>query len=265
MKKTAIILALMSIQISFAQTINTETTSFSVRGTTVAKNIFQLETNVGISIRSSSVVTNHIYTLPEILLRYGITNRLEVQAGTYISLRGENYSLESLNLGLKYNIIGQNSERFQMSAIATYSFPNSNIYSVNNVRAALAFEYLISDKHSLGANVGYNYKQFDFTSFRVYSNNFFGTLIYRYQVLNNLSCFVEGYWNTAFIRNTSPLLDPSNAVGVENGLFGDVGLLYQINNRMQIDYVYSYGGYFNSPIRNQFHKVGFHFMLGGKK
>ncbi len=263
MKRITAILVLLSSHFSFAQTIATESPSFSAGATTVPKTIFQVETNLGVNISYDNLLvqTNINYVLPTTLLRYGLTNRLEVRANPTMNLSSNDYSLASMYLGLKYNIIGQKNEKFQMSVIANYGFPVAQNSVKMELNSIFTFNYDFSDKHSLGANVGYHFKDMRVITSQVYSNNIFGTLIYNYKILDNLSCFVEGKYGSEinyFTPSTANIPPSSNTF---NSFYWDTGLLYQINDRMQLDYVFG----MDLPYLTQFHMFGFHFMIGGKK
>ncbi len=262
MKKITLFLLLtITVQFSFAQTINTESPSFSAGGMTLQKNIFQMETNFGVNFYIPFDGSNQSYLLPTTLLRYGITDRIEIRANPTMISYNDVYSLTSFLVGAKFNLIGQKEEKIQLSVIANYGFPMTRSSIHFEANTILTFNYDFAKKHSLGANLGYHFQDLRSVTTKTYSNDFFATLIYNYQIFENLSCFIEGKWN-ADLRYYTPNfanIPPSN--NTSHNYYWDAGLLFKINNKIQIDYVY--GMDFDNSTR--FHMLGLHFMLDFNK
>ncbi len=261
MKKIVVFLMFILANNLFAQEINTESPSFSAGGMTVPKNTFQVETNFGLRRKAPYEYTELSYTLPTMLLRYGMTDRFEIRVNPSMRLDPFKYSLIALYVGAKYNIIGQNNDKFQMSIIANYGLPIVFENLKIDLNSFLALNYNLTEKHSLGANLGYQYQKHEFYNARIDVNGFFSTLIYSYQITDGLSCFAEAKLNVdkSYFTSAYSNFPPSNSTF--NSYFWDIGLLYKFGKRYQIDYVY--GMDFDNSL--QFHTLGFHFMLNTVK
>jgi len=267
MKKSIIFLVLTVIsQWSFSQEINTESPSFSAGGMTLKKNIFQVESNWGINYIPGLGENFYNFILPTVLIRYGITDRFELRANPILRLNNNNYSLESMYVGMKYNLIGQKDEKVQMSIIANYGLPvltgNPRLY----FNSRLTFNYDFAKKHSFGVNLGYNFQRLRILNLKFIDNGFFATLVYNYKITNRLSCFVEGkinilYSKFSYTPSTPSKPLPNNVNTIWNNYNWDTGILYKLGSRFQIDYVY--GMAFDNS--SQFHMLGFHFMLNTTK
>ncbi len=259
MKKILIAGMLLVGSTLFAQDINTESPSFSAGGMTVSKNIFQVETNFGVNLKLLNNTNNHDFILPTMLIRYGITKRLEVRVNPIMKLNKTNYQLVGTNVGAKYNIIGQKEQKVQMSIIGGYALPVVSLATKINFNTVLTFNYDFAEKHSLGVNLGYQYLDFRISNAKIKTNLFLATLIYNYQITNRLSCFVEGkvdLWRTKLVN-----IVPQINGGPSARYFWDTGLLYKFGDRYQIDYVFG----MNFDNSYKFHMLGFHFMLNTSK
>jgi hypothetical protein len=126
---------------------------------TVPKGYVQIEAGVGYEQDGKGIGT---LTVPTVLTKYGVTDRFEIRLITevvsYHFLSERNTGLTPVEVGLKTNLIQESGVVPTISFIGYVSIPEfaskgfKNNYS--HPRFRFAFEHTLSDKFSLGYNLG---------------------------------------------------------------------------------------------------------------
>jgi hypothetical protein len=155
MKKTLLIIlvTLLLSNISKAQDFNSDRLGFSESPTTVEKGHLQLET--GLKLEDDGINLN---TGSDILLRFGISEKLEIKTNLNLQYIGTFDNIPSLTFGGKYNFIEQNNIIPKVSASYYFNFPymvkgrKMNPHLSN--RILLSAQNFIGDYFSLCYNIG---------------------------------------------------------------------------------------------------------------
>lgn len=208
----------------------------SVSVFTTGKNIAQFETGVSFSDSDQSYTSN-------VFLRYGVTDRIEVNGGgSYLLSETDRMTtgLTNYNLGFKFNVFEGDTMMPSTAVQVGFSIPSENL-SEQRAFASLLFliNNIINDKLSYTINFGVNLdleksqisvldddgnpKLKDITYFEgIYTFNLM------YKISNKFSVFLEPYGS--FNRYDPPKIK----------INANAGLSYLVGNNFQLDL---YGGH----------------------
>ena len=222
----------------FSQGIVTDRPDQTESSITVGKNNFQIESG-GMYQKSDN---SNSFFGPSTLLRYGITNGIELRFVTQYEFTkivldgGEiKYSgFNDLEFGAKIQLLKKETKNTEIAFLSHVIIPTAKENLMSNrvgVVNKLAISHVIFDKIGLGYNIGYDYvgRQSSLT----YS------LALGFQLSNSLGFYIEPYGEWGESNNFE-----SNF---------DVGFTYLVNDNFQLDA--SYGVGLNNDM--QYLSVGF--------
>lgn len=279
MKNFILFVVTLSISVSgWGQTISTEAPSVSAGGSTVDKNVFQIESTFGHSGVTNGTSIDHYYHLPNLLFRYGVLDRLELRLGTAPYLvrvhwfdSPSNYiHIINTALGAKYHIL--NSEKNNVSVIAQYNLPSyskiNDKFESNEFQGAssiLTYSGAFNDQHSIGANFGVSFSKGPtwlmnhgdpLIYFRLTELDLNYSFIYNYSFLSQWTVFGEVFASSSKIKYVWEGETVSEGDFRTNIGF-DTGVLYLLKDNIQLDAVLGY------DITNEsfFQSLGFNIMF----
>lgn len=224
-----ILLFLISMQ-NYAQGIVTDRPDQTESSSTVERKVLQIESGLAFESFENGVENNFIG--PSTLLRYGISNTLELRFAsayqlTKIEFQGadNNFSgFSDLEFGAKVQILKKENVNTEIAFLSHLIIPtaktditSNNIGSINK----LAISHSISNKVSLGYNVGYD--------FVVKQSALTYSLALGFSISDRVGFYIEPYGSW-----------------VEQNQFEsnfDTGLTFLLNPNFQLDV--SYGAGFN--------------------
>lgn len=132
--------------------------------TAVGKGTLQLEFETLYSVEKSTALKNTTWNIPNILIRYGLSDKIELQLHTPFTkdrcfenngLTSTIFSFKEVELGVSYNLWGQKNIRPEVAIMvraiaATESFGFKEIGNM----VSLNFSNAIGQKFTLGYNLG---------------------------------------------------------------------------------------------------------------
>ncbi|MCR9172660.1 MAG: transporter [bacterium] len=260
MKLNIIIISLLLSATGFSQSISTEAPSVSASAVTVPSGFLQGELSTQVSIQDNGTNPDAQFDqLPFLLVRYGITERLELRLEQNTSLNRFNgntsYRMNHLGIGAKYSIL-PNDGNTNLAAIARYS-PYNGGWDGNQGDITLAFSHVFLERHSVGANLGYSLFRLNpgepnpITT--MYAIPF--SAVYSFQFADNWTAFGEVFGN----YNELTVGDVSIFSGDNYGV--DFGLQFLLRENIQLDWVSGFG----LTSKYQFHSLGFNIYFDTKK
>ncbi len=248
-KITSFLFLLLITTTTFGQSdsippISTDRPTQSVSPYFVPRGAFQLETGAVYTDRTDDYNEIQMWSLGTTQIRYGIFDNFEVNVGTSYESRtvmpiengnDSTYSgMGAVSAGFKVFVCDENGIRPAMAIVGTINFRH-----LGNENFAPTFSYPlgklvathnITDRLSLGYNIGFSYSGEDADGFFVYSA-YLG-----YSITPQLWSFIEAYGN------------------FDNGNFpnhrGDAGLTYRLTDRFQLDL--SAGTGFDNEVQRYF-------------
>ncbi|XOV69054.1 MAG: hypothetical protein ACFHU9_07665 [Fluviicola sp.] len=260
MKLVAFNLSLLLCVTGFSQSISTEAPSVSASAVTVPKGFLQGELSTQVSIQDNGVNPNAQFDqLPFLLMRYGLTNRLELRLEQNTGLNHFNgnisYRMNHLGIGAKYSIL-PNEGNTNLAAIVRYSPFNGN-WDGNQGDITLTFSHAFLEQHTVGANLGYSLFRLNpgdpnpITS--MYAIPF--SAVYSFQFADNWTAFGEvfGNYNELIIGDLSVFSGDNYGV--------DFGLQFLLRENIQLDWVSGFG----LTNKYQFHSLGFNIYFDTNK
>lgn len=225
-------LRILIVSISFfnsfySQNISTDRPSNTDNSSTLNRNLLQLETGV---LKSNLFQTNPKeinYTIPTVLLRYGLSENIEIRVleefgfskfvPDTFGIVQQTKGINSFEVGTKLQIFKKKTSPFEFSLLTQFVIPkltNQNVSLINTSK--LLGSYKIKTNLNLGFSIGYN------NNFSIKNE---GLLAYSLLLGNNIgsktAIFFELYGNGSssnFFQNT------------------DAGIAYLIKENIQIDF-----------------------------
>jgi hypothetical protein len=234
---------------SFAQDkdyeIATDRPSVSFSAATSPKNILIAETGC-----FQEKVGNFNILIPNVSLRYGITQRLEARlGGEYLTGDVSESLFLPLTIGLKYRINNPEHEKWSVSALwsSKLPFPSDIENSVLRHSFKGLFQYNVSSKVYTFSNLGVELLK-DVDAFAQFS--------YTLGVGAN---WTKGLYNYVEVFGYQPF---KNIYADTHG--ANIGIIYIIKNQYQLDA--SIGGYWDTALRDRlFFNLGFSTYFKMKK
>ena len=212
----------------FCQEISTDRPDQTESPDIVLRNHLQIETGFFYEKDNSNArAKTENYNLPEVLLRYGLLNRLELRFSAFYSRediltpngRIRNTGFQPFEIGSK--ILFYEGSKFipKISALTEFALPKTGIDEYRLKHISPSFMMLmsneISDKFELGYNIGYDWNLDDKTTTGVY------TISLAYSPYEKISTYLESY---GFMQN-----------GTSADFRMDYGITYAFRDNMQFD------------------------------
>ena len=212
---------------AISQTIATDRPSaLTENSTSLYKNGIQLES--GFLIQLDSGETQPI-SAPNLLLRYGLTEKTELRLMNDVLVDEENVELGVWTIGAKIQLY--KSDKVNLSVLPSIQIPSDydDIGSLSEqpINAKVIGNYVLSKANSVGYTIGYTF-----------NNNEIGySLFLGHNFSDKISTFIELY-------------------GFNNQLNIDAGLAYLIQDKLQFD------AYFGTGLNNKmvFASVGLSYL-----
>ena len=212
---------------AISQTIATDRPSaLTENSTSLYKNGIQLES--GFLIQLDSGETQPI-SAPNLLLRYGLTEKTELRLMNDVLVDEENVELGVWTIGAKIQLY--KSDKVNLSVLPSIQIPSDydDIGSLSEqpINAKVIGNYVVSKANSVGYTIGYTF-----------NNNEIGySLFLGHNFSDKISTFIELY-------------------GFNNQLNIDAGLAYLIQDKLQFD------AYFGTGLNNKmvFTSVGLSYL-----
>lgn len=210
-----------ALLINAQEPINTDRPDQSDGTYTLTKNKFQLEngfTFIDDDVRSED------YFASDYMLRYGLTTSTEIRLVAELGNQDGQWQMNPLGLSIKQALVTNKGIVPSVTAVGYIYLPKTA--SIDNrpseVPASflLAFENELSNRLSLGYNIGMEYDGDD------YDENWVSTAALEYSLSKKISFFIEYYGS--YKKDDDPFDDD-----YENGIDG--GVLWGINPNFQID------------------------------
>lgn len=240
--------------------IATDRPTVSFSAATTPKNIFIIESGYFRSTDQVSPFRVNTH-LPNLFLRYGLTNKLELRLGQEVEisrffenneLKARNTFWQPMHLGIKYRLNDLENTKFSMSAmwVSRIPIPNSLENITQRHYAKLLMQYNFSQDFYAFSNLGLDLH-------RNFNNE--NELLWAYtlgvgrKISQGVYSFVEYYGSSLF---------PINNDNHTHGL--NVGSIYIFDNRYQFDVLA--GMSFDKPFRDFYYfTLGFSTYLKFKK
>jgi hypothetical protein len=216
------------------------------------RNFFQFETGMNFEKNNSDAdvkLTN--YSIPELLIRYGINKNIELRVALNYSreemssgdLKDKTTGLKPLGLGIKIKLADENKLYPKTAILLNIDVPGTGneVYKVKHISPKLKFLFSneITDKIDLGYNIGISWDNEEKT------NSEFYTMSLGVNPFNKFSFFIESYG--FFAKSVSP------------DFRIDYGIAYTILRNLQVDVSSGIGLTKISP--DYFVDFGFSFRL----
>jgi len=197
--------------------------------TALPKGILQIETGAFYESYDEQNINKDVFTFNTTLIRYGIINNVELRLGWDFKEESVKHQLNSLNeisrgfspllLGFKTTLSQENGWRPEIGFLGHLYLPflASKDYKPETTGAdfVLAFNHTLSDRSSLGYNIGAERKDDSSEIAYIY------TVAYGFEFTKQLGVYAEVFGNL-----------PENTAG---SLLWNSGLTYLISNDLQID------------------------------
>ena len=241
LKKSLILVFILYNSFSFSQSISTDRPSAQTdNSTTLHYKAFQIES--GLMLPFSEKEINSI-SVPNLLLRYGILEKIEVRFSTDLMFNSKNKEtfISPIQFGSKIQII--KNEEFQLAFVSMLTIQSKNSDNLKsfyeNIVTKIVGGNKISEKISLGYTFGHDI---------IYNaeNEFNYSILIGNSISEKFSGFIEFYGNWQYMLN-----DKNKAINF------DFGGSYLLNDKMQVD------AYFGRGLNNNsyFASVGFSYLF----
>lgn len=245
MKKILLITALL-IAVTYGEImaqIVTDRPDQTESSSTVPGGALQLETGVLVSYDGSSHISTRQILLPTTLLRYGITNGVELRVVNQlesIKFNNEKYQgISDLEVGTKIEIINSEKRNIEVAFLTHLIIPtgstelSSGKYGTVN---KISVSHVVSDNVGIGYNLGYNY-------LGVGSGDLTYSLVFGIGVNEKVSVYVEPYGEITDFKEFVSYID--------------AGFTYLVKENFQLDF--SFGSGINK--RMNFVSTGFSWLI----
>ena len=241
LKKSLILVFILYNSFSFSQSISTDRPSAQTdNSSTLHYKAFQIESGVMLPFTENEL--NSI-SIPNLLLRYGILEKIEVRFSTDLMFSSKNKEtfISPIQFGSKIQII--KNEEFQLAFVSMLTIQSKNSDNLKsfyeNIVTKIVGGNKISEKISLGYTFGHNI---------IYNaeNEFNYSILIGNSISEKFSGFIEFYGNWQYMLN-----DKNKAINF------DFGGSYLLNDKMQVD------AYFGRGLNNNsyFASVGFSYLF----
>ena len=164
-KKSTIILIAIAFAFTLsAQELVTDRPDQTESSSTIPKRSLQIESGITIERQSKDDMLS--FLLPTTLLRYGLTEKIELRLGEQIMYNTleksskEYFGLSDLELGAKFQILKNESGNSEIAFLShlvvptgSNNFSNEKVGTINK----LAISHSINNRLDFGYNIGYDY------------------------------------------------------------------------------------------------------------
>ena len=245
-EKILLFFILIASQNLFAQEIVTDRPDQTESSVTVEKKNFQIESGALYFVDSEESINKFI--APSILIRYGITNSIELRMAlhyetTKVSLIGlnEKYSgFNDLEFGIKFQVLNKIDQNIKIAFLTHFLIPTATKELTTNSTGfinKLAISHNLTSKIGLGYNIGYSFVEKE--------NSLTYSLALGYSISNTIGVYIEPYgswaeqgqfetnFNTGFtfLINPNFQLDVSYGTGLNNKMnYFSTGFSWKIDN-----------------------------------
>lgn len=224
MKRYLIILILLTIvQWSYAQIV-TDRPNQTESSVTVPEGALQIESGVSIGYTGDNLISVRQILLPSSLFRYGLTDRLELRLINqieHIDVGDKSWQgISDLQLGAKLALWNRDSQDLAFIGHVTLPLGSTELSSDDfGVTGKLSYAHVLSEKNSMGYNVGVYVSPTDFAA--TY------TICLTRVVNDKVSVYVEPY----------------GGVYDSDGLVFnfDAGMTYLLKDHIQLDFSFGTG------------------------
>jgi hypothetical protein len=207
----------------YAQTIVTDRPDQTESSSTVPKGSFQIESGVLFVSSKSEGISMRETLAPSTLLRYGITNGIEIRlVNQFESIKNKTTSekangISDLEIGTKFQILQKDGVNTEIAFVSHLILPTgSKELTIDNFGTInkLSISHAISDKVGIGYNVGYDY-------FGVGKGNFTYSLALAIGLTSKLGIYLEPYGGILEFKNHEANFD--------------AGFTYLVKDNFQLD------------------------------
>lgn len=233
MKLRFTLIFLLFGKLFYTQNISTDRPSNTDNSSTLNKGIFQVETGILKSNLYNLEPREVNYTLPTMLLRYGLSSKVEVRlleeynflrlVSDTLHLNNPITGINSIQIGTKVQLFKKNESPFELSFLTHFNLPkfSKSAKSLENTTKLLA-SYKFNNSLSLGTSLFYGN---DYLNNGNHNYNY--SLILSKSIKTKFSIFLETYGtkthSTKFLHSI------------------DTGLAYLIKENFQLDFYFGSG------------------------
>lgn len=194
---------------------------------------FEIETLYAVEQASSTKTTS--WNVPNVLVRYGLTNNIELQAHSPFTkercfvdnqLTSNVFKFEEFEMGASINLWKQHKLIPEAALMARVILPTSSFKPnhVGNI-VSLNFSHLVSNKFLLNYNIGTT------TNLDKYTTGFYVVNV-TYQKTPNLRFFIENNVGFTFDKTESNCLGIGFGVNVSNSFSIDYSIAKSLKSNM---------------------------------
>lgn len=208
----------------FSETLSSDRPGQALSGSTVGKNVFQIQSGIDFFESSSNF-------FPSSYFRYGFSEKFELNAGFVLSGHSFGNDLESFTIGARYRL-NEITSKYQSSL--QFSYDISSTAPIHSITYILGSSF--SEKWSYTANFGVHFRN-DFAL-----DNFIYVFNLSYAINNKMGVFLEPFGTfksgdlkvnldagVYYLLNNNLQLDA--LVGENDGLFVGAGVTWRIPSR----------------------------------
>ncbi len=200
-------LGLLNISAQYSETINAGRPGQAMGTKAIGKNMFQIETGVDY-LQEGKITT------PNTVLKYGISDRIDINTALGYSFSTNFSQLSTLSIGTFINLY--NSEKLPIGMQLSYNIPVKNL--INSGSVIFSTSTSLAKNLNLGLNLGTQFGEgIDANALYVVNLS--------YSVNDKVGVFVEPYGTI------------SNNFEINF----DTGISYLINKDLQLDFLGGYG------------------------
>ena len=224
-----LLFSFMKSQVAFAQQIITDRPDQTESSSTIPKASFQIETGLLFQHFKTNEPSVLNYALPGTLLRYGLTDVVELRLANQIAyftneLTSKNrFGISDVELGAKIQILRREDVKTEISFITHVVIPiGSKDLTINSFATInkLSIAHYLSSYMSIGYNLGYNYFGEDF-------GNLTYSVALGFALTKKLGFYIEPYGDYI---NFETILSSF-----------DGGFTYLVQDNIQVDISYGFG------------------------
>lgn len=206
MKKNIVLILLSIVSLVTQAQINTDRPDQTESSSTVPISAFQLESGILLSYEESTMKKKRQFLLPTNLLRFGITNWLELRLVNQIELlkfnNDEFEGFSDIEVGTKIQLLKKENINAEIALLSHLTIPTGSKFISNeqfgNINK-LCISHEINQFLGISYNLGYNYFGIglgDFTyslAFGVSINDKAGVYIESYGEVANMNAFINNF------------------------------------------------------------------------
>lgn len=226
--------------------INTDRPTEAQSAQVVSKGTFQPEVGFWLEGKNDQ---DHLYQHPNIVLRYGLLNRIELRLMTnfetqhFRSKSESNHGLKPVEVGMKANVVQTKDSSFSATLYGLLGLPRLAAHDYRHhetfYRARLLFENKLTEKIKLNYNIGRDWNSEE------KEQNWLYALSPQFELSDKWQLFLESY--ATFKKGSRP----------EHYLDGGLG--YFISNKVMLDVDAGVG--LNNKASDYFITAGISFQL----